>query len=99
MMLPIQNWFARVNYVKLLLFSFMAVVVGFGFFGYLFPKLIRIAMRVQTRITPGTMTRKIFERIPFALNYKLYMFNITNKDEVLAGAKPIMQEIGPYYFE
>ncbi|XP_055299434.1 sensory neuron membrane protein 1-like [Sitodiplosis mosellana] len=45
------------------------------------------------------MTRTIFEKIPFPLNYKLYMFNVTNKDEVLAGGKPILQEIGPYYFE
>lgn len=41
----------------------------------------------------------MFEKVPFALDFKIYLFNVTNKDDVMTGAKPILQEIGPYFFE
>lgn len=53
----------------------------------------------QLRVTPGTMTRSIYEAIPFALDFRVYILNITNPDEVTAGGKPILEEIGPYHFE
>lgn len=53
----------------------------------------------QLRVTPGTMSRKMFEVVPFPLDYRLFVLNVTNKDEVMAGGKPKLQEIGPYYFE
>lgn len=53
----------------------------------------------QLRITPGTMTREMFEKVPFAINFRVFVLNITNPDEVTAGEKPKLQEIGPYYFE
>lgn len=29
----------------------------------------------------------------------MYIFNITNSEEVLQGAKPIIQEVGPYVYK
>lgn len=43
--------------------------------------------------------RDMFTVVPFPLDFKIYVFNITNKDEVHVGGKPKLQEIGPYYFE
>lgn len=31
-------------------------------------------------------------------NYEIFMFNITNPDEVMAGAKPELEEVGPYIY-
>lgn len=45
------------------------------------------------------MTREMYEKVPFALDFRVFLFNVTNPEEVMAGAKPILQEIGPYYFE
>lgn len=43
--------------------------------------------------------RPLFEKIPFPLTFKVYLFNVTNSDEIVGGAKPILKEIGPYVFE
>lgn len=29
----------------------------------------------------------------------MYIFNVTNAEDVLKGAKPIVSEVGPYMFE
>lgn len=43
--------------------------------------------------------RDMFTEVPFPLDFKIYLFNITNKDEVNHGGKPKLQEVGPFYFE
>lgn len=40
-----------------------------------------------------------FETIPFPLNFKVRVFNITNRDEVLSGGVPVVNEIGPYIYK
>lgn len=53
----------------------------------------------QLNLTPGTQMRDMFTVVPFPLDFKIYMWNITNKEEVFVGGKPKLQEVGPYYFE
>ena len=55
--------------------------------------------------------RVLFDKIPFPLEVKVYLFNITNSNDamnggkitnsndVMNGGKPHLQEIGPYIFE
>ena len=35
---------------------------------------------------------------PVSPKLKIYVFNFTNPDEFLAGAKPKFEELGPYVF-
>lgn len=40
-----------------------------------------------------------WQLLPQPLHFKVYLFNITNPDDVTYGARPILKEIGPYYYE
>lgn len=55
-------------------------------------------MQIVT-LKPGTLMRNMYDRLPFPLIVKIYLFHVENPDEVMNGAKPRLQEIGPYVFE
>lgn len=48
---------------------------------------------------PGTEIRDMWSVVPFPLDFKVYMFNITNPDEIKEGKKPRVQEVGPFFYE
>lgn len=43
--------------------------------------------------------RKMYLKVPFPLKLKFYIFDLLNKDEFMAGEKPVFKEVGPYVFE
>lgn len=51
------------------------------------------------QLKQGSQMRVLFDRIPFPLEVKVYLFNLTNPNEVMNGGRPHLQEIGPYIFE
>lgn len=53
----------------------------------------------QVSLKPGSEMRGMYLKIPFPLNFNVYMFNVTNVAEVQNGDSPILNEIGPYCFE
>ncbi|GBP91391.1 Sensory neuron membrane protein 1 [Eumeta japonica] len=53
----------------------------------------------EMALTPKTDLRGMWTKIPFALDFKVYLFNYTNPEEIQKGALPVVEEIGPYYFE
>lgn len=61
---------------------------------------IRVYVYVQAiALKPGSEIRELYAKVPFAIDFKIYMFNILNREEVANGGKPKLQEIGPYVFE
>ncbi|KAM3961979.1 sensory neuron membrane protein 1-like [Aphomia sociella] len=59
----------------------------------------KIYLKQEMALSKKTDVRKMWEKVPFALDFKIYLFNYTNAEEVQNGAIPIVKEIGPYYFE
>lgn len=42
--------------------------------------------------------RKTWEESPIPIPFMIYLFNVTNPDEVDVGGKPNLEEVGPYTF-
>ncbi len=77
----------------------VALIVGGAFMSlYGIPKIETIIVRYLTTLKPGHYIRQLHENeLPFS--YKLYLWNVTNPDQISAGTeKPKMQEVGPYVF-
>jgi len=53
----------------------------------------------QLALKPGSDIRKIWSTIPDPLNFKIYIFNVTNPMDVQGGGVPALSEIGPYFYE
>jgi len=49
-------------------------------------------------IADGSEQYKRFVKLPQPLNFKVYIFNVTNPDRIQQGAIPIVEEIGPYVY-
>lgn len=43
--------------------------------------------------------RDMYNVLPFPLIFKVYLWHVLNPDEVMTGAKPKLQEVGPFVFE
>lgn len=40
-----------------------------------------------------------FEELPQPLTFKVYLFNVLNADAIHNGAKPEVEEMGPYVYK
>lgn len=47
----------------------------------------------------GTKSYENWEEIPLSIINKIYLFNVTNVEEVLRGGKHVLQEVGPFVYE
>ncbi|KAJ8948287.1 hypothetical protein NQ318_020774 [Aromia moschata] len=50
-------------------------------------------------LKPGNDIREMFLKVPFALDFKVYLFNVTNPMEVQMGKLPSVHEVGPFCYE
>ncbi|XP_018359576.1 PREDICTED: sensory neuron membrane protein 1-like isoform X1 [Trachymyrmex cornetzi] len=64
-----------------------------------FPALIKSQIKKAVQLKPGSEIRDMWSVVPFPLDFKVYMFNITNPDEIKEGKKPRVQEVGPFFYD
>nr|QJX59445.1 sensory neuron membrane protein [Dioryctria abietella] len=76
-----------------------AAIFGVLFGWVLFPVILKSQLKKEMALSKKTDVRQMWEKIPFPLDFKVYLFNYTNAEEVHKGAIPIVKEVGPYYFE
>lgn len=50
-------------------------------------------------LKPGSEIRDMWTAFPLPLDFKVYLFNVTNPDEIMQGAKPKLNEVGPFFYE
>lgn len=88
----------KVNY-KWVIFSLILIISGALLTFYIEPQLVKIVVKFLFVAKPGHYVRKRHESKQ-RFKYKLYLWNVTNPDEITAGIeKPKLQEVGPYVFE
>nr|CAD7452862.1 unnamed protein product [Timema tahoe] len=68
-----------------------------GFYG--FPTLIKSQISSMLALKPGSDIRKMWERFPEPIEFQIYLFNYTNPLEIQKGAKPVVEEIGPFFYD
>lgn len=90
---------ASLNHEKYGKISIAMVLASILWSMILYPKILRAVVRMQSALKPGARNReRVYMNIPFELDYRLYLFNITNPNEVMQGETPIVDEVGPYMF-
>ncbi|KAL0120154.1 hypothetical protein PUN28_008067 [Cardiocondyla obscurior] len=64
-----------------------------------FPAMLKSQVKSQVRLKKGSEIRGFWEKLPQPLDFNIYIFNVTNPLEIASGAKPIVQEIGPFHYD
>lgn len=52
----------------------------------------------MVKLKPGSPARDLYNEVPFPITFNVYVFNITNPDDVQVGERPHLQQLGPYTF-
>nr|QLI62111.1 sensory neuron membrane protein 1 [Streltzoviella insularis] len=76
-----------------------AAVFGVLFGWVIFPVVLKSQLKKEMALSQKTDVRQMWQKIPFALDFKIYLFNYTNPEEVQKGGIPIVKEVGPYHFD
>lgn len=87
------------NYKKLLIVFGLISILGILYTSLLAPRILKIGMNLVGGLRGKSPVRKLWERVPFSINFKIIIWNITNPDDFILGEKPILNEVGPYFFE
>ncbi|XP_022913408.2 sensory neuron membrane protein 2-like [Onthophagus taurus] len=79
--------------------GFLVLIIGVLCTWYGFPKIIDHEISKQIALHPGTKAFEVWQKQPFPLLFKVYIFHVTNPDAVMIGEKPILKEMGPYIYD
>lgn len=102
MSLVVQNIFLKkdLNIKKYRIVSIILFVCGICMVSFGVLQTETLIVKMLTILKPSGYVRKLHHMkkgLPFS--YELYLWNVTNPDQIVAGTEPPkMQEIGPYVF-
>lgn len=43
--------------------------------------------------------RDLWADLPIPLDFRIFLFNITNAEAIAKGENPILKEVGPFFYE
>ncbi len=55
-------------------------------------------MEKELALTQDTHMLRLWSDPPLTPKLKIFIFNVTNPDEILAGKVPVVEELGPYVY-
>jgi len=95
---------STINWIKagqrVAMFLALLAVVGGLLTACLSSKLTHWIMQTQVTLGPHSKSEAFWADIPAPLLTKVYLFNVSNTDDISKkGAKPILNQVGPYVFD
>lgn len=102
-LLNMENKGGRIRPFHMPLFHHLNLPFALTNFLNFYPQLIKLNLPCTIfqakSLAPGGETRQMWEKVPFPITFKVHIFNVTNYLAVQNGDIPMLDEIGPYYFE
>lgn len=77
--------------------GFLVVAVIMAAWG--FQKIVDKQIQKNVQLENNSMMFDKWLKLPMPLDFKVYIFNVTNVEDVNQGEKPILNEIGPYVYK
>ncbi|KAG7170474.1 lysosome membrane protein 2-like [Homarus americanus] len=77
----------------------VALIAGSLVFQRYFSSVFDKMLSNKLLLVPGSKTLESFKSPPVPIFMQFWLFNVTNSEEVLGGAVPVLQQVGPYTFE
>jgi len=90
---------SKVLSVSFLVVGAVLVTVGCVVKWQLFPSILNDQVEKNLELKNGTEAWTNFLQPPVPIYMNFYLFNVTNPLEVVKGAKPILNQMGPYVYE
>lgn len=53
----------------------------------------------KSALYPNSEIRELWSDLPIPIDFKIYIFNITNAEDIEKGAYPHVKEVGPFFYE
>ncbi|EFA01368.1 sensory neuron membrane protein 2 [Tribolium castaneum] len=80
--------------------SVALLIVSLALAFKVFPDLLESEVNKAVRLEDGTKQYDRFVELPFPVDFKVYLFNVSNPQQVLDGTeKPKLEEIGPFVYK
>ncbi|ROT74120.1 scavenger receptor class B, croquemort type [Penaeus vannamei] len=84
--------------ITLIVLGSLSAVMGIVMVSGGYQAMFDAIMKSQMAVAEGSASYDMWRVPPMPLYLQVYFFNISNPDEFVKGAKPILQEVGPFCY-
>ncbi|VVC86960.1 unnamed protein product [Leptidea sinapis] len=64
-----------------------------------FPKIVGLQIQKSVQIENSSLMFEKWRKLPMPLTFNVYLFNVTNVQDINSGMKPLLQEVGPFVYK
>ncbi|CAG9562912.1 unnamed protein product [Danaus chrysippus] len=79
--------------------SICVLIVAIVMASWGFPKIVRQQIKKNLQLDNSSAMFEKWRVLPMPLSFKVYLFTVTNTEDINNGEKPILKEIGPYVYK
>ncbi|XP_038213420.1 sensory neuron membrane protein 2-like [Zerene cesonia] len=79
--------------------SVCALIVSIILAVWGFPKIVSRQIQKGVQLDKSSEMFEKWRKLPMPLHFKVYLFNVTNVDDIMAGRKPVLNEVGPFVYK